>query len=542
MRLLIIILLALGITFRIVNLDHKIYWYDEAYTSLRASGYTEAEVVTHFSHTSIVHRSDLQQYQHPDPQRGLGRTWHSLATEDPQHPPLYYVLASYWARSVGHSITAMRLLPALLSLLAFPCAYWLCQELLVLSHACRTEMQCASPPIFAEIGMGWMMVGLVAVSPFHLLYAQEAREYSLWSVTALLATATLLRAVRINTASSWLIYALSLTASLYTFLFSIWIATAHGIYVFAIAKFRFNRTIAAYLLATLLAVVTFFPWLWVTVQNLSQIQAVTNWTTDNRSLGSLILSWANMLGRLFYDRGISVVDRAVQVGIILLIGVAFYHLCRHTTKSVWLLIVSLSVVPILVLILPDLILGGARSTSPRYIIPALCGVQLAVAHLLTTKLCNIRWRWIMAMVFTAGILSCWTIAQAETWWIKPHNQENSAVAQMINSIAHPLVISDAETADLLSLSYLLDADTDLLIRPRCYTCSIEYSEEINPAILEIPATYSNVFLFHPRAPKAWKRSLKQMQTCHFEVALPDQTDALWRLSRENCISNNEQAD
>ncbi|HEY9735675.1 MAG TPA: hypothetical protein V6D06_05305, partial [Trichocoleus sp.] len=37
--------LTLGILLRFVGLGHQPYWYDEAFTSLRAAGYTEAEVV-----------------------------------------------------------------------------------------------------------------------------------------------------------------------------------------------------------------------------------------------------------------------------------------------------------------------------------------------------------------------------------------------------------------------------------------------------------------------------------------------------------------
>lgn len=535
MRLIIIILLGLGICFRLVNLDHKIYWYDETFTSLRSSGYTEAEVVEHFSQSAIVQVPDLQHYQQPHPQRGLSEMWHSLAIEDPQHPPLYYALSTYWIRWVGHSVTAMRLLPALLSLLALPCAYWLCQELFV------TEEMTGK---FAVAGMA---IGLLSVSPFHLLYAQEAREYSLWSVTALLATAALLRGLRVGTVASWLLYALALAASLYTFLFSIWMAVAHAIYVLALAKFRFSPTIAAYLLATLSALVAFSPWLWITMQNLNQIEAVTDWTTHNRSIVNLVTSWASMLGRLFYDRGTTAIDRTIQVSFIVLIALAFYTLCRRTPKSVWLLLVALTVVPILALVLPDLLEGGRRSTAPRYLIPALCSIQLTVAYLLAAKTTTSsflsgaggsktqhRWRWITAAVLTAGILSNLTIAQSPTWWIKPHNQDNLAIAQAINPLTHPLLISDAETADLLSLSYVLDADTDLLIRPRCYTCPIDSRKAINSSILEIPQDYSQIFLFHPRATKEWKRSLNPVQTYQIqpyrlEVALPDSAETLWRL-------------
>ncbi|TAH23711.1 MAG: hypothetical protein EAZ10_12665, partial [Oscillatoriales cyanobacterium] len=49
LRFLIIAVLAIGILFRFVNLDRKFYWIDENYTSLRVSGYTEAEIIKQIS-------------------------------------------------------------------------------------------------------------------------------------------------------------------------------------------------------------------------------------------------------------------------------------------------------------------------------------------------------------------------------------------------------------------------------------------------------------------------------------------------------------
>src|SRR6478672_10132474 len=41
----LVFLLVLGIYFRFVNLDRKVYWLDETHTSLRISGYTEPEFI-----------------------------------------------------------------------------------------------------------------------------------------------------------------------------------------------------------------------------------------------------------------------------------------------------------------------------------------------------------------------------------------------------------------------------------------------------------------------------------------------------------------
>lgn len=83
---------------------------------------------------------------------------------------MYFVMVKQWVQWFGNSITITRSFSALVSLLAFPLIYLLCQEL------------------FNSSVIGWIAVSLLAVSPLHILYAQEARSYSLWTVTILLSS------------------------------------------------------------------------------------------------------------------------------------------------------------------------------------------------------------------------------------------------------------------------------------------------------------------------------------------------------------------
>ncbi|HEY9806251.1 MAG TPA: glycosyltransferase family 39 protein, partial [Candidatus Obscuribacterales bacterium] len=189
---LVVVLLALGIFFRFTNLDQKVYWKDEAFSSMRIAGYAKSDVFDEVFHGQVVGLAAVKKYQTFSPEKTVGDTINSLAEENPEHPPAYYVLARLWARYFGDSIAAIRSFSAVLSLLVFPCAYWLGMEL------------------FEAVLPTWITLGLIAISPFHVLYAQEAREYSLWTTTILLSSAALLRAIRHRTALNWGIYAVSL--------------------------------------------------------------------------------------------------------------------------------------------------------------------------------------------------------------------------------------------------------------------------------------------------------------------------------------------
>jgi uncharacterized membrane protein len=226
----LIIILILGIFFRFVNIDKKLYWLDETHTSMRIAGYTPQEVRSNLYTGNLISPLDIQKYQRLNSERGVIDTVNALATESPQHPPLYYVMARLWAQCFGDSVAAIRSLSAVISLLAFPCMYWLCLEL------------------FHSPLVGWLGMGLIAVSPFHVLYAQEARQYSLWTVTILLSSAALLQAIRVKTKLSWGVYTIALALGFYTFPFTIFVATGHAIYVCVNEKFRLSKTSIAYLL------------------------------------------------------------------------------------------------------------------------------------------------------------------------------------------------------------------------------------------------------------------------------------------------------
>lgn len=516
---LIVVLLVLGLFFRFVNLDKKVYWYDEAFTSLRISGYLEADVVQQVSNAGVIRTEDLQKYQQPNLDKSLINTIKSLAVEDPQHPPLYYVIARFWAQWFGSSTAAMRSLPAVISLLAFPCLYWLCLEL------------------FKSPLVGWVAIGLIAVSPFQVLYAQEARQYSLWSVTILLSSAALLQALRLKTKVSWGIYAVTLTASFYTFLLSIAVAIGHGIYVLTIEKFRFSKILLSYLVASFLGTLFFLPWLLVVIKNLSQAQHVTSFTAYRTS--ALLLNWRARtldLSRLFIDLDFKPITLVVLV-VLVLVVYALYFLGCTTTARVWLFIVTLIGSTAIPLLLPDLILGENRAVNPRYLTPSYLGIELAVAYLFATKLTfssvNI-WRqkfWQIAMIIliSCGVLSCGINSQAESAWIKIFDTTNPQIARLINQRPQPLLISDADTADLLSLSHLLNPKVQLLLKPKCYTCNLTQSG-VKPYLPEIPDGFSDVFLFHPRPSSEWLKGLDKEQTDKVQLVSTGDEKSLWKVT------------
>ena len=169
-QILIALCILLGIFFRFYHLDYKIYWLDETFTALRVSGYSAPELAEVIPKDRVLTIADVQDYYHPNPDRPFPDVARALAS-NAEHTPLYFVMLRWWREWFGSSVAATRSLSALISLLIFPAAYWLCLEL------------------FSSSITGWMAMGLLAISPFQVLYAQEARQYSLLAVVTLFSSA-----------------------------------------------------------------------------------------------------------------------------------------------------------------------------------------------------------------------------------------------------------------------------------------------------------------------------------------------------------------
>ena len=537
LRFFIIILLVLGIFFRFVNLDQKVYWIDEAFTSLRVSGYTEAEVVQELSKAGTVGIESLQKYQRPNSDKGILGTINSLAIEDPHHPPLYYLIARFWAQCFGNSVAVMRTLPALFSLLALPCIYWLCLEL------------------FESPLTGWVAVALLAVSPFQVLYAQESREYSLWTVTILVSSLALLRAIRLKTKVSWLIYAVTLALSLYTFLFSGLVAIAHGIYIVALERFRLTKRLISYLLALLAGTLAFLPWLIVLITNWGQFEYAQNWINGSRSsILYLLLALANRVGLIFFDTNKSPIDALLYkdfftVSSLLLLVLtlySFYFICRATPQKIWLFVLLLTSVPALFLLIPDLIKGGFRLGIARYQVPIYLGVQLAVSYLIASKVVasstkvwqQKMWQLIMVALVSGEVLSCTINFQVEVPWSKILGKGIPEVARFLNKATTPLLIGSPTPADLLSLSYRVDPKLKLLVQPHCFGCHIDSQSddklETPLEIPNIPEGFSDVFLFKAGSFKKWVNGIEKEAKYKLNPVLSQTKEkeiVLWRLEK-----------
>ncbi|MGF1492358.1 MAG: hypothetical protein ACFBSC_07880 [Microcoleaceae cyanobacterium] len=514
MKALIILTIFLGIGFRFFNLGYKVYWYDEVQTSLRISGHTKTELIQQIYNTPPMSVEKLlETYQYPNSERDFADVLHALK-QHPEHSPLYYLTARFWLQSLSHSTAILRSLSALISLLIFPAMYWLCWEL------------------FQSEALSWIAMGLVAISPFHVLYAQEAREYSLWTVVTLVTSAALLKAFRsTKDLRSWGLYGFTVALNLYSHPLGMLTLLGQGIYTLCIPNQQKKKQVANFIGAFFLGLLLFLPWLIVGVIHFENF--LENTESKSVSRPDLQLLWGLNLGRIFFDvnQGTSLWNPTLYLILALVIYALYILICRSPIR-VWLFVLTLIGTTGLGLMLPDLIWGGQRSAIARYAIPCYLGIQIAVAHLLTIKLASSkpkRWQWITLILLLTGILSCAINSQHQVWWNKSPNKSryNPALARIVNqsdtdSNHRPLIISDEEPGRIISFSHLLNPE-------------VQVQFVLEPNIPQLPPVNSSSRIFLYRPSETLREGLKQIKGVSLQKAF--KKGWLWQIILEAQAEN-----
>ena len=169
--LLLLVWIVIGTGLRLTQLAAKPPWTDEFSTLVFSLGNSFRVVPL----SEAISQDVLLQPLQPNPNAGITQVVQHLLTES-NHPPLYFMLAHWWMQlwppdSLGlASLWAARSLSALLGALSIPAIYgvgWL---------AFRSRL------------VSQLAAAIMAVSPYAIFLAQEARHYTLailWVIASL---------------------------------------------------------------------------------------------------------------------------------------------------------------------------------------------------------------------------------------------------------------------------------------------------------------------------------------------------------------------
>jgi uncharacterized membrane protein len=544
--ILVSLLISSGLFFRFYNIDKKYYWQDEAWTSLYISGHMLNEYRGEIFNGEEMGVKELERFQKVSSDRNLiNLGFASLA--DTKHPPLYFFSLWLWAKIFGSSVTSLRLFSAIISILALPSIFLLCMEL------------------FQRRDIAWIATVSAAISPLHILYAQETRSYALLTVWILLSSALFLRALRLNGRKDWILYTLSISAGIYTHTIFLTTIFSQLLYI-AILKFNEVRSFnlspkfKSYFKSILSVVAIFSPWLSVMILAFPVLKNSARWVTGEIGLNRLLEGFIFAVSSLYvdtfcftYHKETFSAGSIASIAIHLLIaGSTLYsilYLCSRASKEIWLFVVLLIGGVLLFTLVPDLIFGGKRSTVARFMFPLFIGIELSISFLIAESLSSKKrlqrtlFKILTAILIVGGLISISVSSQANRWWNKGGASEELLLAAgLINNSSHPLLISDptgVNVGNTLALSHLLEENVWIKFEPdpdeiRCMTPIPEWArrlagiappKQVKP--FEITGNYSDIYLLDP-SPQLLKKILEEKSLSLEEICIPSR---LWRLKQ-----------
>ncbi len=264
------LIVAAALLIRVFGLNSESAWLDEAY-SITLAKYPIAQILQ--------------------------------GTAADQHPPLYYLLLHFWLL-FGSSVSVARLLSAILGTINVFQAIWLGNEL-----AGR------------RVGLGLGI--LLAVSPYHVWYSQEARQYML--LVCLTTAATKLLWSCLQGKKRWWLYCLVSVLAIYTQYFAVFIFMAHAvillIWTFVQKNWKPARNWVLSIAAVLLA---FLPWL---PTALNQFRFHTMPWISEPAGGDI----RDVPLKLLFGGGVTILPAILRwIGIVVLVLIAVWLLSRYT--------------------------------------------------------------------------------------------------------------------------------------------------------------------------------------------------------------------
>jgi uncharacterized membrane protein len=519
------VLIGLGILFRCANLNQKVFGVDEVATALQIAGWTKQQLAPQLTEGHLLTPAQLLQFQQLSSEKPL---WDMIPAllQRPEYPPLYFVLTRFWTEIFGTSAIALRSFSVIFSLLACRYAFALCVAL------------------FESARIGWLAVGLLAISPVFIDYAQQAQPSSLWLFLSLWSGTALLQALWLNTPKTWMIYTVSLALNLYTSLLTLPVLLGQIIYVLFRQKRMWTQGTQHFFRSAGYGSLAFLPWLGVMVYNGQLLQENISWMQEP-------IDFMSRIGRGFYTLVVVCFNVPIapvlsiwflgQVVIsLLVVSVLIFsliHLYQRSPLRIWLFVVTLTACMPLILVLGDVLIGGQHSAISPYFLPTQVGMLLSAAHLLTRKWFSSQstttaqlWRWVVIALIGVGFVSSASNMGKPSAYLQTRNAHNLEIATIVNQADAPLLIAERYwdwILDLMSLSHNLDPNVVLQILPSDLILSdIEFCQQ--PTFVLNPS---------PDLAKQFQSNQRTSATQVYGAAptIPSGlTLSLWRLQPKDC--------
>lgn len=248
---------------RLYGLDRQSLWYDE-----------------------VVEEMDFQIL--------LNRVFHNYEKTPDVTPPLNPFFVYLMTKVSPGSDFALRIPSFTFSLISVPLLFLLGRRL------------------FNE-SVGLIAAFLLAISPFHIWYAQDARMYALQWMLSLISLLYFIRAVEAPDKKNIIGYSITTVAALYTHQFAVFLVLLQGIYILLVYRTNWQQ-IFKWAVIFFLVVASYVPWLYYSLTEVAhKAPGAFHKTIDYKLLMYTIYSYCAgfsigpSLTELHFDRSWSVI-------------------------------------------------------------------------------------------------------------------------------------------------------------------------------------------------------------------------------------------
>lgn len=300
------------------------------------------------------------------------------------HPPAYYLALRWWMSLAGRSEASLRLLSVAAGVLSIMVVYGIGARLW-------------------GRGAGLAASAMVATSPFHIHYSQEARMYALLGLCALGSAWALVRWIDTRTRVAGIVYVLATTLMLYTHVYAFFVLAAEWLWVLGgtrRARARFTETAVPWWTLQAAIGVLLLPWLPALAAQVVRVQTLF-W----------IEPWPlTELPRAF---GVLAGGGPLALGMLALAAAGAWRARDRPYSGAWLL-AALALIPVMAPILLSEV--GSPIFLPKYALPASLAIALLAARGLTRLPALVR------MAAGVALIGCgiWSVPVANE---RLHNDE-----------------------------------------------------------------------------------------------------------------------
>ncbi|MDB5162140.1 MAG: rane protein of unknown function [Candidatus Saccharibacteria bacterium] len=342
------LLIGLGIfaLITLLNVSHASIWFDEAFTAY----------ISQFSF------GDIAKYTSTD-----------------VHPPFYYWLIKLWSMMFGTNELAFRSLS------------------IVFGAGVVTTAVLLTRKFFGRLVAGVALLFLV-LSPMLIRYSDEARMYTLAAFIILIATHVLVKATETNKRWLWIVYGALVALGMWTHYFTALAWLAHWGWRAIVTRKSTNKPklfwkkffSKNFIIAHVVAIVLFLPWLPFMYAQLTGIQGTGFWI-GAVGIDSVVNYFTNVFYYLEHNQvtGWAALLVWLVLGGLAVLSFRVYRGFNKTLKLQYLVVCALAFFPVIFLFiasLPPL----HPSFVERYLLPAVVGftIFMAVTIVVGTR----RWK------------------------------------------------------------------------------------------------------------------------------------------------------